>query len=394
MVSATGTTAAKPAVKHSETDIVARALELAWTFAERAAAHDRDASFPFRNFEELSETGLLSLTVPAALGGGGAGAQTAARVLQIFGKADPSTALVLSMHYIQHLVMARSARWPGRLARKLAKESIEGGALINALRVEPDLGSPSRGGLPATIARRTETGWRLTGRKIYSTGAPILKWYAVWAKTDEPETRVGLFLVPAGLPGTRVVETWDHIGLRASGSHDVIFEDTVIPLDHEIDVRKPEEWRVPDFTQATVGAIFIAAIYDGIARAARDWLIEFLKRRVPANLGSPLATLPRVQEILGAIEARLIVNARLIESFAADFDDGVLLSAAESNVIKLTVTNNAVGVVEDALSLSSNHGLSRANPLERHYRDVLCGRVHTPQDDATRVALGRSALGL
>jgi alkylation response protein AidB-like acyl-CoA dehydrogenase len=394
MVTANGTTAAKPSVNHSETDIVARALELSWGFAERAAEHDRDASFPFRNFEELSEAGLLSLTVPAALGGGGAGAQTAARVLQIFGKADPSTALVLSMHYIQHLVMARSARWPGRLVRKLAKESVEGIALINALRVEPDLGSPSRGGLPATIARRTETGWRLTGRKIYSTGAPILKWYAVWAKTDEPETRVGLFLVPAGLPGTRVAETWDHIGLCASGSHDVIFEDIVIPLDYEIDVRKPEDWRTPDFTQATVGAIFIAAIYDGIARAARDWLIEFLRSRAPANLGAPLATLPRAQEVLGAIEARLIVNARLIESFAADFDEGVLLSAAESNVVKLTVTNNAVAVVEDALSLSSNHGLSRSNPLERHYRDVLCGRVHTPQDDATRVAIGRSLLGL
>ena len=394
MVAVSGTTAAKPSIEHNEGDIVARALELSWRFAERAAAHDRDGSFPFRNFEELSKAGLLSLTVPAALGGGGAGAQTATRVLQIVGNADPSTALVLSMHYIQHLVMARSVHWPGRLARKLATESVEGVALINALRVEPDLGSPSRGGLPATIARRTETGWRLTGRKIYSTGAPILKWYAVWARTDEPETRVGTFLVPAGLPGTRVVETWNHLGLRASGSHDLIFEDVVIPLDYEIDVRTPQEWRTPDFTQATVHAVFVAAIYDGVARAARDWLIEFLKNRVPANLGSPLATLPRVQEILGAIEARLMVNARLIESFSADFDEGVLLSASESNVIKLTVTNNAVAVVEDALSLSGNHGLSRTNPLERHYRDVLCSRVHTPQDDTTRLAIGRSALDI
>jgi alkylation response protein AidB-like acyl-CoA dehydrogenase len=90
----------------------------------------------------------------------------------------------------------------------------------------------------------------------------------------------------------------------------------------------------------------------------------------------------------------LTVNARLIESLAADFDDGVVLSAAESNVVKLTVTNNAVAAVEEALSLSSNHGLSRTNALERHYRDVLCGRVHTPQDDSTRMALGRLALGL
>lgn len=216
----------------------------------------------------------------------------------------------------------------------------------------------------------------------------------MWARTDEAEARVGLFLVPAGLPGTRVVETWDHLGLRASGSHDVIFEDVAFPLDHEIDVRKPEQWRGPDVTQAAVQAVFIGAIYDGIARAARDWLIKFLRERVPASLGAPLATLPRAQEILGAIEARLVVNARLIESFAGDFDDGVQLSASEANVIKLTVTNNAVAAVEDALSLTSNHGLSRANPLERHYRDVLCGRVHTPQDDATCVSLGRAALGL
>jgi alkylation response protein AidB-like acyl-CoA dehydrogenase len=394
MVRALGTIAMGERAQPPEPDYFERARQLAARFAERAAAHDRDASFPFENFKELSEAGLLALTVPAALGGAGAGASDAARILGIFGGADPSTALVLSMHYIQHLVMARSQRWPGRLARQLAKETVEGIALVNALRVEPELGSPARGGLPATIAKRTETGWRLTGRKIYSTGAPILKWYAVWAKTDEPETRVGLFLVPAGLPGTRIVETWDHLGLRASGSHDVIFEDVTFPLDYEIDVRKPDAWRVPDFTQSTVHAIFIAAIYDGVARAARNWLIEFLGSRVPANLGAALATLPRVQERLGAIEARLTVNARLIDSFAGDFDSGVLLSAAESNVIKMTVTNNAVAVVEEALSLTGNHGLARANPLERHYRDVLCGRVHTPQDDATRVSLGRSALGL
>jgi alkylation response protein AidB-like acyl-CoA dehydrogenase len=394
MVRALGSVAVNEDTGPKNSDSVERALVLAPRFAARAGLHDREASFPFENFKEVSEAGLLALTVPAALGGGGAGAREAARVLGIFAKADPSTALVLSMHYIQHLVMARSQRWPVRLARKLAKETVEGVALINALRVEPELGSPARGGLPATIARRTETGWRLTGRKIYSTGAPILKWYAVWAKTDEPEIRVGLFLVPAGLPGSRIEETWDHLGLRASGSHDVIFEDVAFPLDYEIDVRKPEEWATPDFTQGILSAILVSSIYDGVARAARDWLVRFLKERVPANLGAPLASLPRAQEILGAIEARLAVNARLIDSFAGDFDDGVLLDATEASAIKLTVTNNAVAAVEDALSLSSNHGLTRANPLERHYRDVLCGRVHTPQDDATRVTLGRLSLGL
>jgi alkylation response protein AidB-like acyl-CoA dehydrogenase len=371
-----------------------RADALAADFATRAARHDKEASFPFENFNRLSEAGLLALTVPSALGGSGAGLGEAARIVGIIAKAEPSTALVLSMHYSQHILMVKNTRWPGRLARKLAHEAVEGGALINALRVEPDQGSPARGGLPATIARTTAAGWRLSGRKIYSTGAPILKWYAVWAKTDEPETRVGLFLVPAGLPGTRVVETWDHIGLRASGSHDVIFEEVEFPLDHEIDVRNPEEWLIPDSTQTAVHATFVAAVYDGIARAARDWLIGFVKSRVPSNLGASLATLPRVQEIVGGIEARLAVNARLIDSFSRDFDEGLQPNASEANIVKLAVTNNAVAVVEEALSLTGNHGLTRSNPLERHYRDVLCARVHTPQDDATRLVAGRLALDL
>jgi alkylation response protein AidB-like acyl-CoA dehydrogenase len=370
------------------------ATALADEFALRAALHDRDGSFPFENFQQLSDAGLLALTVPASLGGTGASAADATRVINIIAKADPSTALVLSMHYIQHLVIARGARFPAHLAKRLARETIEGLALINALRVEPDQGSPSRGGLPATVARRTATGWRLSGRKIYSTGSPILRYYAVWARTDEPEVRLGIFLVPSGLPGTRIVETWDHLGLRASGSHDVVFEDVVFPLDHEIDVRRPQDWSVPDPTHATVHTIFIAAIYDGVARAARDWLTQFLNSRVPSNLGAALATLPRMQEAVGSIEAKLAVNARLIASFAADFDNGVALTASESNIIKLTVTNNAIAVVEAALSLTGNHGLTRSNPLERHYRDVLCGRIHTPQDDATRVAAGRIALGL
>lgn len=394
MVAAVESILSRQTASANEDEVIARALRLVPVFAERAPLHDRDRSFPFQNFQDLFEAGLLSLTVPIALGGHGAGAGLTARVLGIIAEADPSTALVLAMHYIQHFVMARHQEYPPRLARKLARDSVERGALINTFRVEPALGSPSRGGLPETIARRTETGWRLSGHKIYSTGAPILSWYSVWAKTDEAEPRLGLFLVQAGLPGISIVETWDHLGLRASGSHDVVFDDVVVPLDHEIELRKPEDWRVQNPTQALVHAAFVGAIYDGVARAARNWIVDFLKTRTPSSLGAPLATLARAQEVLGAIEARLQVNARLIHSVARDFDEGRVISPVEGNVIKLTVTNNAVAAVEDALSLSSNHGLSRANPLERHYRDVLCGRVHTPQDDATRIAAGRLALGL
>jgi alkylation response protein AidB-like acyl-CoA dehydrogenase len=184
MVIATESAAVRSLVVQDEAALLARAQRLAPVFAGRAAAHDRDGSFAFENFQELFDTGLLSLTVPQAHGGHGAGARNASRVLSIIAQADPSTALVLAMHYIQHVMIARNKSYPARLARKLARESVEAGALINALRVEPALGSPARGGLPETIVRRTATGWRLSGHKIYSTGAPVLKWYAVWAKTD------------------------------------------------------------------------------------------------------------------------------------------------------------------------------------------------------------------
>jgi len=147
------TPVAKGRTPHSEPDYIARAEALATDFAARAAEHDRTGSFPFENFRELSEAGLLSLTVPAVHGGAGAGARYAARVVGIIGKADPSTALVLSMHTINHLVIARSPTWPARLSRKLARESVEGLALVNAPRVEPELGSPARGGFTISSTR-------------------------------------------------------------------------------------------------------------------------------------------------------------------------------------------------------------------------------------------------
>lgn len=374
--------------------MVDRAVDLAAVFARTAAEHDRTGAFPFENFRLLHEAGLLALRTPRRFGGGGAGIAEAARVIGAVSQGEPATALVLTMQYIQHAGLARSTRWPEALKERVAREAVAGVSLINALRVEPDLGSPARGGLPETIAMHRPDGWHLSGRKIYSTGAPILAWYAVWARTDEAEPRVGTFLVPSGLPGTRIEETWDHLGLRASGSHDVVFEDVVVPLDHAVDVRPAGEWTSTDTLQQHVeNGILLAALYDGVARAAFVWLVAFLKTRAPTSLGLPLAALQRVQEAVGGIEMKLRVNRRLIASLADEIDASSAPEATDAHVVKSIVTNNAVETIEAALTLTGNHGLTRANPLQRHYRDALCGRVHTPQDDATRTMLGRLALG-
>ena len=98
----------------------------------------------------------------------------------------------------------------------MATEAVEHGALINSLRVEPELGSPTRGGLPATMVRRTPEGWKLTGHKILATGAPGLRWMDVWPRTEDYPAQVGHVLVRGDAPGIRIVETWDHIGMRAT----------------------------------------------------------------------------------------------------------------------------------------------------------------------------------
>lgn len=360
-------------------------------FAATAEHYDRTADFPFANLERLADAGLLALTVPRKLGGGGAGLSKALMVVGGIARGEPSTALVLAMQYAMHAGIA-AGRWPAHLAERLGREAVAGLSLVNALRVEPELGTPARGGLPSTVAQCNEMGWRLSGHKIYWTGIPGLSWLAVWARTDEEEPRVGIFLVPAKAAGIHVVETWDHLGMRATGSHDVILEGVQIPADHVVDIRPPKEWSAPDPVQASWSTLLIAGLYDGIARAARDWLVDFLRRRKPANLGAALATLPRMQEAVGEIEALLTMNKRLLRSAAFDVDGGRPPTASETGILKTIVTNNAIAAVETAMKLTGNHGVNRRNALERHYRDVMCARIHTPQDDSVRLAAGRLAL--
>ncbi|MCK9497116.1 MAG: acyl-CoA/acyl-ACP dehydrogenase [Dehalococcoidia bacterium] len=378
-----------------QADYIAAAEALAPVFAGRAEQHDRDASFAFENFDDLRDAGLLNLGIPVEEGGDGQGLAVRARVLRTIAAGDPSTALVLAMHYNQHAGLARNRRWPDEVYRRVVTDSLDGIALINALRVEPDLGTPARGGLPATTARRTADGWSLTGHKIYATGSPILRYYTVWARTDEETPRVGNFLVPAESPGVRIVETWDHLGMRASGSHDAIFEDVALPSEFAVDIRLPGEWG-GDPIGAVTSALAFGSVYHGVAVSARDWIVQFSKDRVPANLGQPLASLPRFQTGIGKIQSLLLVNERLMDGLAERTDERGATPdlALEANVVKYVTTNNATDAVHVAMDLAANPGLSRHSPLERHLRDVMCARVHTPQDDTVLLNLGAAALGV
>ena len=181
--------------------------------------------------------------------------------------------------------------------------------------------------------------------------------------------------------------------MRASGSHDAVLTNVFIPENHAVDIRPPAAWLERDPVFPAWAAFMFATVYDGVARAARDWFVSFLKTRVPANLGAPLSSLSRMQEAVGEIDALLQTN-RLLFGLAEQVDQGQPPPTHDTYLAKYTINANSIAAVEKAVSLIGNPALTRANPLERHLRDVLCARVHSPQADSVLGGAGRVALGL
>ena len=139
-------------------DVDVTASALAREFAETAAEYDRTAAFPFANIERLHETRLAVLVVPREFGGRGAGLQRAHRVVNAISRGEASTGLVLAQQYLFHGTLRANPNFPAALKERIFRSAAEEGGFVNSLRVEPELGTPIRGGMPATIARRTPNG--------------------------------------------------------------------------------------------------------------------------------------------------------------------------------------------------------------------------------------------
>ncbi|MFI5892051.1 acyl-CoA dehydrogenase family protein [Actinoplanes sp. NPDC051513] len=346
--------------------------------ASKARTYDESGEFPRQSLEVVHEAGLLTATVGRSHGGPGHGAADLTRILLALGRGDPSVALIASMTQLVHLLQAHQPAWPSALYERVLASG--GLGLLNTLRVEPDLGSPSRGGLPATVARRTADGWSLTGRKRFSTGAAGLDWMLIYAATDGPAPRVGNFVVPAGAPGITIEPTWNQLGLRASGSHDVVLTDVAIPSDNFLAAAAPAEaLHLP-----------LTAIYVGVGRAAQDHFREFARSRVPSNLGRPVATTERFRAAAGEISVLLDTAERLLLDVAARFDAG--LPVPDAGAARVVATRHAVAAVTLATRLLGNPGLSRDSPLERQFRDVQSAPVHAPQEDVALQAIGKGDL--
>ncbi|HEY0275425.1 MAG TPA: acyl-CoA dehydrogenase, partial [Paenirhodobacter sp.] len=225
--------------------------------------------------------------------------------------------------------------------------------------------------------------------KIYATGIPMAKWLVVLARTDEPEPRLGYFVVPMDAAGVSIDRSWDTMGMRATRSDDLILQDVRLPLDEAFGLTPATQGLKRDPREFAWYFMMISAVYDGIAQAARDWVVQFAATHVPGPLGKPLATLPRFQEGIGQMDVLLGTSRRLLRSLAEDYDQGRDFGG-DALVVKHTVIENAQTVVMQAMELAGNPGISRANPMERHLRDVMGGKIHAPQNSMIRATIGRT----
>lgn len=356
---------------------------------ETAEEYDRSAAFPRRGLEAAHRAGVFAAIVGERFGGGGIGAVERTRVLQAVGEGDPSVALILANAIGVHVAQAERDVWPPDRYSEVLGALAERPVTVNTARAEPELGAPARGGLPATTARRSADGWAISGRKAYVTASEGLDYHLVWAKTDEATPRVGHFIVAGTSEGIEVVRTWDHLGLRASSTHDVVYTEVVARDEDFLEIPYRGVYRDPS---AAGGTLAHAALYLGVGRAAQRFFVRFAHERVPSALGRPIATTERIQHVAGEIEAQLVQAEEVLYGLTERAERGDEEAVRRMQIAKPMIVRSVIAAVEAAVAALGNPALTRHNPLERHWRDVLSARVHPPQEDAALLSAGRRLL--
>jgi len=351
-------------------------------FAERAAAHDAGEQFVADNYAELKRARLFAAGVPAELGGGGASHAELCDMLRTLAHYCGSTALAFSMH--THMTAINVWRW------RHDKAPVD--ALLKRVAAEQIVLLSSGGSdwLPGSgRAEKVEGGFRITGRKGFSSGAPAGDILMTSAVYDDPQAgpTVLHFGVSLKAEGVRILDTWHTLGMRATGSHDIAL-DGVFVADAAVGVRRPQgKWHHLFHVITMVAFPLIYAVYVGLAEAARDRALALAaKRKHDAQL--PYL----VGEMENALTAAQIALRHMVET-AATSKPG----PATTNAIFIGRTlagQNALRAVEKAMEVAGGAGFYRDAGLERLFRDVQGARFHPLQEKPQQHLAGRLALGL
>jgi alkylation response protein AidB-like acyl-CoA dehydrogenase len=358
------------------------ARELGPVFARRAAETADEDRFVADNFANLKASGLVEAGVPAALGGGGADVDELAAMLRTLAYHCGSTALAFSMH--THQVAVPAWRWTHQKAA--AVEPLLKRITAERIFLLSSGGSDWIAG--SGRAEKVEGGYRINARKVFTSGAPAGDILMTGAVLDTPEGPMVLhFGVPMNSPHVKVLDTWRTLGMRATGSHDVLIEGHVVPEAAVSVKRKAGEWHPVFQLIATIAFPLVYAVYLGVAESARDLSVQLAKRKQPGR---------HTVDLAGRMETEL-AGARLAhESMLAAVRLNAPSAATVNQVMtgKALVTRHAIAAVEYAMEVAGGVGFYRSAGLERKFRDIQAARYHPLQAGAQAEYAGAMALGL
>lgn len=372
-------------------------------FAQRAAHYDRDATFPFENYDDLRAAGLLGICVPAAYGGLGADYRTYALAAAELGRHCGATALTYNMHVCSTL-------WSGPLADDLdmtpeqraeheANRRIHFERIVKhgAIYAQPfSEGSAAAAGKApfGTTAKKVDGGWLISGRKIFASLAGAADYYGVLCTEDKEgaSTRDTMYIaVPAASDGLSIVGDWDPLGMRGTVSRTLLMKDVFVQDDAQLMPRgvyyqAAARWPHMFFT--------LAPTYMGIAQAAYDFTVAYLRGEV---VGTPFVRrrmYPTKQIAVAEMHIRLEQTRAL---FLRALDDARVDPGKEARLrvyaAQYTVMENANDLCRLAIRTCGGQAMLKSLPLERLYRDSRCGALMLPWTaELCLDRLGREAL--
>lgn len=355
---------------------------IAGEISAAAAQHDREGSFVAENYALLREAGLIGAAVPVELGGDGLDYATLCGLVRRLGKSCGSTALAFSMHC--HQVAVAAWRWQHMqaptdgLLRRVAAE--------NLVLVSSGGSDWLQGGGTAT---KVDGGFLINARKIFSSGCQAGDLLMTSAIYDDPET--GPSVLHFGLPfkaeGVTILDTWDTMGMRGTGSHDVELKDVFL-ADAAVSGRRPQgKWHPLFHIISMIAFPLIYSAYLGVAEGARDAALDAARRK-PANAGL-IALTGEMQNAFWTAETALGAMIATAESASPGPE------TTSSVMTGRTIAGRAaIRTAELAMEVAGGGAFYKGSVVERAFRDVQGARFHPLQEPAQKELSGRVALGL
>lgn len=358
------------------------ARSLASTFAGRARQTDESDRFVADNYKLLKDSGLVEIGVPRTLGGGGATVAELADMLRVLAHACPSTALAFSMH--THQVAIPAWRWQHQ--KLAAVEPLLKRVAAERLILLSSGGSDWIGGSGRAV--KVDGGYRISARKVFTSGAnagDLLMTGAI-LENDDGSQNVIHFAAPMKAAGVSIVDTWKAMGMRGTGSNDVMFDDLFIADAGVALSRKAGEWHPLFQIISTIAFPLIYAVYLGVAESARD---------IAVGLAGKKPLTPHAFNLAGRMDTTLRA-AQLAHQWMLNIAARNAPSAETVNEIMIgrsLVADHAIKTVELALELAGGSGFYRNNGLEQRFRDVQGARFHPLQQGPQAQYTGAMALG-